>query len=224
MKPLPSPTRSPGRRGAFTLIELLVVLALMVIVIGMTLSSLQGMLGSSRLAQAGETVIGALSVARQEAISRNRDVEVRFITCKPFDNLHNQEDLRAIHVLTRNDESGWRSVTKPLVFANGIVGWREAGSSPLMKLPAVTPVASGSDADPMIGALQHNYTYRAFTFRADGSTDLAMRAEFQDEVDGQGGIFLTIVEELKVGQSTLPPNFVSISIQPRTGAVTAWRP
>lgn len=65
-------TKSPG----FTLIELLITLALMSVIVAMAVPSFRGTIQASSLKTTARDFIGALNLARTEAIRRSRPVQL----------------------------------------------------------------------------------------------------------------------------------------------------
>ena len=64
---------------AFSLIELLTVIAIMAILIALVAPAVSGIGGANNLTVATQSLIDQLNKARQEAISRNRVVQVQFL-------------------------------------------------------------------------------------------------------------------------------------------------
>ena len=67
------------RRGAFTLVELLAVVAVMLIILRLTLPSLDGLLGADAEGMARTQVVGDLNRARQMALQRGLPVYMVFM-------------------------------------------------------------------------------------------------------------------------------------------------
>src|SRR3569832_2509448 len=69
-------TDAPGTTRGFTLIELLVTLAIAVILLTVAVPNYQMFVANSRMASQANEVVGALSLARSEAVKRGTQVSV----------------------------------------------------------------------------------------------------------------------------------------------------
>lgn len=69
---------SPDVRSAFSLVELLVVLAILGIVAAFAVPALDWALRGTNLTRAGQLLGDRIALARQEAVTRSRDVRVGF--------------------------------------------------------------------------------------------------------------------------------------------------
>lgn len=203
--------RNQGAMRGFSLMELLIVMVMIGIAAVLTLPSLLGTLDANRITQSGEIVAGAFSLARQSAISRNREVEVRLITSSTSGSIN---DFCAVQLLARQDDNTWKPITKAKPFPAGIIPWAKTDESTLMNLTET----QAQTTDPRVGTAGLNYSYRAFRYYADGSTDLGTL------LASQTNYFLTLVPGKQAGKGALPANYLTVSVQPLTGAVTVWRP
>jgi len=85
----------PSRRLGFTVIELLVTIAIAAIVMGLAVPSFNSAIKNNRLTAEVNMFVGALNLARSEAIKRNHNVAI----CKSNDG--------ATCVTAGNWEQGW---------------------------------------------------------------------------------------------------------------------
>jgi len=70
------------KQPAFTLIEMLIVVVVIGMLLALTAPSLLGLMTSSRVSDAGETIVGTLSEAQSRANSISRPVEIRLYRVK----------------------------------------------------------------------------------------------------------------------------------------------
>lgn len=73
---MPNLTTKPLRHGGFTLVELMVTIAVAAILMAVALPSFQGVMRSNRVSTTTNQMIGALSLARMEAIRNTRGAGV----------------------------------------------------------------------------------------------------------------------------------------------------
>ncbi|MCX6971138.1 MAG: Verru_Chthon cassette protein D [Verrucomicrobia bacterium] len=205
---------------AFSLIELLVVIAIIGLLASLALPSLAGILGGSKINLGVESVSGALSSARQLAVTKNRDVEFRLIemTDPAFPGASNA--IRAVQILEIR-EATTNPIGKPRVFPSGVI----IGASPSMTSlcdAAVTNKSAVAGTDTAIPGIGTTYKYRSFRFRPDGSMNL--KTILPPTVTNY---FLTLYDEKyqsQVSGNTPPSNFATIQLEPATGASTLYRP
>lgn len=190
------------KRSAFTLIELLAVIALMAILIVVTTPAVVSMTRGNSLSRAGQLVSDQLTLARQIATAKNRDVEVRFLE---IPEAGAPLRFRAIQ-LWIVDESGTpkpasRAITVPsgVAFAAGHSPLAEGGGS-----------LSGNLPD---GGTHGSCRYSGFRFRPSGTTDVP--ATSKDN-------YITLANESSA--NTIPENFYIIQVNPLTGRTSSIRP
>jgi len=163
-----------------------------------------------------ESVSGALSSARQLAVTKNRDVEFRLIemTDPMFPGTSNA--IRAVQILEIR-ETGASPIGKPRVFPSGVI----IGTNPAMSTLGALTNTAASASDPKIPGVGTSYKYRSFRFRPDGAINL------KTVLANTPSYFLTLYDEKfqsKISGNTPPPNFATIQLEPSTGAATLYRP
>lgn len=204
----PAPKRQNGQasRPGFTLIELLLVVSIVIILAGLMAPAFRSMMTGTNLSRAGQLVGDHLSLARQEAITRNQQVEVRFF------------------YFTNGVWPGWQALQ---VFRMEQTPRGESRLIPASKftlLPEGVLISSNERVSPLFKACttgQANVArfgstpipYASFRFRANGATDSAIT---------DANNFITLKNAQDPGEP--PPNYYTIQINPVTGKVTVFRP
>jgi len=204
-----------GAFPAFSLIELLVVIAIIGLLATMAMPSLTSILGGSKINHGIESLSGALSSARQLAVTKNRDVEFRLIEMIDPTFPGTSNAIRAVQILEIR-ENATNPIGKPRVFPSGVIIGADTAMSTLGALSNTTASAS----DPKIPGVS-SYKYRSFRFRPDGSINL------KTVLTNTPNYFVTLYDEKfqsKISGSTPPPNFATIQLEPSTGAATLYRP
>ena len=202
-----SPISGFSGRAAFTLVELLTVVALMVIFLAFAIPAVSSVLSGLRLSRGGQQIADQIILGRQTALTRNRNVEVRFIR------------------LTDPPTPGYRGVQIWMVDEAGTV---RSPVSRMITLPDSVIINSNSSYSPLVfgsGSTvsgQTNFTpygscqYTGFRFRANGQTDIPT---------GNGTNSVNYITLQNATDSGSPPkNFFTIQINPLTGKVAVLRP
>lgn len=194
-------SRIENSRG-FSLIELLVVMAIMMLLLSLAAPAFTSIAMGSNLNRGGQIVADQIKLARQEAVSKNREVEVWFLN------------------LAEGTTPGWRGMLLVRVEENGTrVPAGRITTVPEGILISTNSTANGS-LSPLLMATNSittnfstfgNLTYRAFRFRANGSASALGTNNF-----------LTLQQAAAPGSP--PPNYYTIQVNPVTGKVTTYRP
>ena len=202
-----------GRCGrAFSLIELLVVVAVLGVAMALIAPAFQGVSGAQEITRATDMMVAQLAQARQTAIARNRNVEVRFYT---FNQGNEGSRYRAFQAFLAPSDTAlpWESLGRfqPLPPSTCF----DSGPSLSPLIASQTPVdgAAAGVAIPGVGTLYQQIT---LTFRPDGTAL---------PTGTSASSFLAIKESrLEDPLTSLPANYALIQIFPRTGLCRAYRP
>ncbi len=191
--------------GAFTLVELLVVVAILCVLMALSLPALNSALAGSNLTRGSQFMEDAFLLARQEAVSKNREVEVRFYSFP----VNGAAGWRAAQVFRVEQASGAASlvpVDRVVPLPNDIVISSSAALSPLLSADASI---QGTVVLPGYGSA----TYAGFRYRPDGSTGSVVTS---------ANNFLTFQEAND--PASPPKNYCTLQINPVTGKVSSYRP
>ncbi len=185
---------------AFSLIELLVVIAIFAIMAAVTLPSIGSINQAGGINRAGQLLGDQMILARQEAISKNRDVEVRIID------------------VTDPISPGYRAVQLWIVDPTGTT------STPIgriAKLPEGVLISSNTTISPLLTNISGNTNfgalgscdYKGFKIRSSGSLP---------SIVSTNNNFLTV--QLARDTDIPAANFYAVRVNPVTGRVTIHRP
>lgn len=201
-------TRSPEtlRHGAFSLIELLVVIGIMLVVLTFAAPAVSSLVAGVNLSRGGQQFADQILLGRQTALTRNRDVEIRFVKLT-----NNTPAFRGVQVWMVDEGGTSRSpVGRMTLLPEGIIISTNATLSPLLFGNGAT--ISGETNFGSYGRCQ----YAGFRFRANGQTDLPTGKSTNS------ANFITL-QNLSA-QGDPPENFFAIQINPLTGKVAVLRP
>jgi uncharacterized protein (TIGR02596 family) len=200
-------------KNGFSLMELLVVMALITIILTFAIPATTSMMKSNSLTQGSQALVSSLALARQTAIAKNRNVEVRFLKFKDEEQGDTTEEFRGIQTV----EIMSSSRAQPLGRLEKLPASVIINSTPELSSILDTGRRRERNGTESLGRLGTDYSYMAIRFRPDGSVDLA-----PDETPW----FLTLHEQRggEAPTATPPANFVTIEIDPFTGALKFYRP
>ncbi|CAN5571226.1 hypothetical protein BH09VER1_BH09VER1_31200 [soil metagenome] len=213
--------RRPAQRlfGGFTLVELLVVMAIMIILLALILPATTSLMRSMNIGRAASMITDEMNFARQTALSRNRDVEVRlYLLPSSIDSSVKQ--FRAIRVLLADGTDATKSapLTRLKYLPDPIIISKDPTYSTVLDYAnsSRSGLVHTNETLPSAGPVE----YVSFLFRANGGTSLKPVAP------PTGNWFLTLyAENAKLNGSTgLPLNYFTAQIDPVTGRIRSYRP
>lgn len=192
------------RAAGFSLVELLVVVAIITMLMAVAGPGMLSITAGTQVNRGGQLVADALSLARQEAAARSREVEVRFYNLSTAPSAAKWQGIQLW--ITDEGATTPRPLSRLKLINDPVIMEHGATYSPLIGLATQsTSTLSGHGS-----AL---YSYVSVRFRAGGTLDQSVVA---------GSNFLTIRDQRDT--STPPHNYYTIQINPMTGKVDVYRP
>lgn len=191
--------------SGFSLIELLAATVIVSILAALASIAFTTTVVSYELTRAGQMTSDAISLARQEAVTRNKEVQVR------------------IYQLNDSGPAAWRGIQIWRI-DEGENGATAVPITQLQKLPASVAVLDNPTLSPLLTADSSvssdkepagysGLPYRGFRFRSGGSSGQAITPENN---------FLTVQRRTEV--NALARNYCTLQVNPVTGRVYIYRP
>ena len=206
-------------RRAFTLLELLVVIAIMMILMVLMLPATSSLMKSMGMSRAVSMVADEMNFARQTAVSRNHDVEVRFYRLGSELDANNKQ-YRAFRSLLVDgiDPAKSQPLSRVKCLPDNVIISSNTAFSTLLDYG--NPSRSNSLVHSNESLPAGSAEYVSFLFRANGGTSLK-------PVAGTNSLwYLTLHDKnLKTNPATgLPFNYFTAEIDPVTGRLRSYRP
>lgn len=205
---------------AFTLLELIVVVAIILLLVALVTPAVGPLLRSSNVTKAAGMVIDELNLARQIALTQNRDVEVRFyqVGSKLDANDRQYRAFRAFLTEGSNPAAaqplgGVKYLPEPVIIAadpkvSTLLDYSGTGRSGLTHAQELLPDVSAP------------VSYVSFLFRSTGGTNLKP----VDPPDGRWFLTLYLENAPRNATTGLPDNYFTAQVEPVTGRVRTFRP
>jgi uncharacterized protein (TIGR02596 family) len=230
----------PARASAaFTLVELLTVVGIVALLIALATPTLVGVIRSTRLSSAGDSLLNRLSLTQQEAIARSKEVEMRFYKyTNPSSERPAQELFYAYQVVETPSGADATAISEPYYFDSGIVLATLKDLSPMLQATATQTEGATPGQyvfSPGSGGGGASVKYAALRYFPDGSCRLLNSSEIDEEdvtatalaytVPPLAQSFMTLIESDNVDSPTLPPtNYYCIQVDAYTGKARVYRP
>jgi uncharacterized protein (TIGR02596 family) len=198
---------------AFSLVEMLVVIAIMVVLMAVVIPASSSLMGGMNIGRSAGMLTDELNFARQTALSRNRDVEVRFYRLgAKMDGNNKQFRAFRSYLIEGLNPSDWKPLSRVKQLPEPIIITDDSSYSSLLDVGGDHKgLTSGSEDLPGHGSVD----YVSFLLRANGGTSLKPVTEKW---------FLSLFSEKEQPTSGLPPNYFTAQIDPVTGRTRSYRP
>ncbi|MBN8420664.1 MAG: Verru_Chthon cassette protein D [Verrucomicrobia bacterium] len=238
-----SPFFDRQARRAFSLIEMLVVIALVAMIMASATPALMRTMQATRLASTGDSIMGAITEAKQLAYAQNVPVELRFFKYAdqdfPGSTVLLFRSYQMFKIVTVTQGVGPNAQTSESVqpvgaltkLSDGIIIAADVGLSPFLNGQngqsmddIKTNGAGGVGYSGVSGA-----KYNAIRFMPDGSCRkvYAQQNGFSQLDYGTlplSFLTLTFNSGADITTGNLPKNFYTIQIDPYTGKARNYRP
>jgi uncharacterized protein (TIGR02596 family) len=210
--------RSARPSAGFTLVELLVVIAVVGMIVALAVPSIEPMMKGSKLTTAADDLRFRLSGYRQQAVTENQPIEIRFLKFVDTSVPGGREAYRAYvagrlrqkQTTTGSGEFVFDPIGNVVRLPDGVV---------ISSLPEFSSIVHDEKLRHGIHDLpvgdQMTSQFASFTFRPDGSTDSPKRA---------GDLwFVTLVNERDdTAGNTAPDNFISLAVDAYNGSIRVY--
>ena len=214
---------SAKRRHAsgFSLVEVLVVLAIIAILTAAAVPAISSTMRAYQLETTSQTVVNQLSLARQNALSINQCVEVRFYYLPDYNQPVSATPAvyRAMQCFSQgapnaSGTSVLTPLTKPCFFPAPIIVSMAISPNPVSPLLSTSP-ATPATTDLSLPVYGSNYRYSSFQFKPNGSAG---------SLSSTSNSMTLVIQNDALGSTGLPKNYVTLQVDPLVGTVRAFRP
>jgi uncharacterized protein (TIGR02596 family) len=199
--------------AAFSLLELLLVITVIGIIMGLTVPAVRSIGGGTEMTVAADLLVAQLSLARQTALAKNRNTELRLYS---FENEFGEKRFHGLQVFISQEDSSTNAEPVGRMLKLPSSACVDSGNT-LSPLIAQSPILSGSNLGVSIPKAGLEYEAVSIGFRPDGSSYTTPAASSQN--------FLTLRPwRLEDAQTTLPSNYAIVQISKATGQIRSYRP
>jgi len=185
----------------FTLLELIVAMGISLVLVCLSVVGYTRFIESTAIDSGASMVNDALTEARQDAVTQNNMVEVRFYAATAG----NAYD--ALQLRWHNTDGTTPAAAPAIVLPTAAVIDATTIHSSLVTTNTEAPASDATD--PRLNALT-----RCFHFLPDGSTDLAATGKWM----------VTIRALSQSNPANFPANWACVEIDPLTGRTQVYRP
>lgn len=230
-----SSTRS---RSAFSLIEMLMVIAIIGIIASFAVPAATKMIRGTDATRAQQMVADQLNAARQQAIARNKQIEIRFVRFAdpetPGESVAEQATWKVRGIqLMEVTSSGVPVQLAPIQRLPGSMILNDGKYSSLFDASGSatqTPLRfrNTTDTDPAMPRLPKDkarkYMYAAFRFYPDGSTSLSPKGNWYFTMYSVGDAAKLGVDGGNGPDPIKSINYFTVQIDPVSGSTRSFKP
>jgi uncharacterized protein (TIGR02596 family) len=240
--------------GGFSLVELLAVIAIIVAISAFAIPAANSLLRNSQMAQASQTLVDQLSLARQQAITKNKVVEVRFYRyadpefAGEVSNDPTQWKFRGFQIMELSSTGIALPLSQLIRLPEQVVMADYGNLSTILSDPTQKSARKNVKDDtelqktaPLLPRkIDHKYEYTWMRFYPDGSTNLSATGTTSGTGTGSssassgGRWFITLFnvrQEKALGKSgseeaTIPQafDFFTVQVDPVSGTLRTYKP
>lgn len=211
--PLHNTTFNMGVNRAFTLVEMLMVISIIALLITVAVPISRSVIQANQLSMATQLLVDKLNNARQNALAKNRVVEVLFYKCTIPERMDGTLAVVAIQSFIFDETNKASTPIGEIQYLpESVVISDDQNLSSLIQESRVKN--TWTDDDPqreLPRGVSTDYVAYKLSFRPDGSTDL-----------GAGNWFVT-VHGINPKVSP-PPNYSTVHLDPYNGSLRLYRP
>ncbi|HSI87228.1 MAG: Verru_Chthon cassette protein D [Candidatus Methylacidiphilales bacterium] len=206
--------------SAFTLMELVAVMAIIAVIATLSLPAIMPMMRSSSLNTGAGMVVDELNLARQTALTENREVQVRLYKL-PSSSDSSDVQFRAFRCFVKESEDPvqWKPLTKVRYLSDQVIFSADPKYSTLLDDGNAARSGLSRSTETFPGSSVPT-TYVSFSFRPDGGTNLSPI----DPPLGNWFLTLHLAKDPKNATTGLPNNYFTTQVEPVTGRVRTFRP